>query len=330
MSLPHAASAARPWPRRLAWALFLAALPLLVLGGTVTTLRAGMAIDGWWVLEPGRGDHFLLFYPVAKWFRDAGTFAEHSHRLFGTLVGLLAIAYVVVSARADRRRGAVILAATCLLAVCAQGALGGFRVLENSPELAFLHGSFAQAVFALLACNLAVTAPAWRGLARVASTRTASARGWCIAAAVTVYVQIVLGAWLRHSGAALPFALHLVGTLAAVTAVGVAARQLGLVRADASARGQEVQQLGRARRGLLTLLAVQVVLGVAAAAAVLVVSGGFQGEVSTAEEIFATAHVLCGALLFAQCVTACLWIHRATEGSARLAASNLPQMGGVR
>ena len=42
-----------PWPRRLALATWLGALPLVVLGGSVTTLRAGMAIDGWWVLDRG-------------------------------------------------------------------------------------------------------------------------------------------------------------------------------------------------------------------------------------------------------------------------------------
>ena len=330
MSLPHAATAARPWPRRLAWTLFLAALPLVALGGTVTTLRAGMAIDGWWVLEPGRGDHFLLFYPLEKWFRDAGTFSEHSHRLFGTLVGLLAIAYLAASALRDRRRGAVGLAAACLVAICAQGALGGFRVLENSPELAFLHGSFAQAVIALLACNLVVTAPAWSALPRVASQRATATRGWCWIAVAVVYAQIVLGAWLRHSGAALPFALHLAGTLAAVAAVLGVARALGVVRAEARAPSEAVDPLGRARRRLLLLLALQVVLGVLSAIAVLVVSGGFQGSVSAAEQIFATAHVLCGALLLAQCVAASLWIQRATSSARPVAACGLPEMGGAR
>ena len=71
------------WPHRLALATVVAAIPLLLFGGSVTSLEAGMAIDGWLVLERGRGDHFLFFYPVEKWFRDVGTFVEHSHRLCG-------------------------------------------------------------------------------------------------------------------------------------------------------------------------------------------------------------------------------------------------------
>src|SRR5262249_41575588 len=76
------AEPASPWPRRLALAALVAAVPLVFFGGTVTTLHAGLAIDGWLVLEPGRGDHFLWLYPVDKWFRDVGTFVEHTHRLF--------------------------------------------------------------------------------------------------------------------------------------------------------------------------------------------------------------------------------------------------------
>ena len=143
-----------PWPRRLALGTWLAALPLVVLGGSVTTLRAGMAIDGWWVLDRGNGDHFLLAYPIEKWFANAGTFSEHSHRLFGTLVGLLSILLVVAAHRAQAGALRVRWAWIGLVAVCLQGTLGGFRVLENSPNLAFLHGVVAQVVLAILAANV--------------------------------------------------------------------------------------------------------------------------------------------------------------------------------
>jgi cytochrome c oxidase assembly protein subunit 15 len=320
----------RPWSRRLAWAVALAALPLLLFGGTVTTLRAGMAIDGWWVLEPGRGDHFLLLYPAEKWFRDAGTFTEHTHRLFGTLVGLLSIAFLVVAAVHDRRREVLALAAAGLVAVSAQGALGGFRVLENSQDLAFLHGSFAQAVFALLACSLVVTSRGWQALPRTPCKRAASTRTACWAAAVMVYVQIVVGAWLRHSGAMVPFFLHLVLVVGVIAAVMLAARQLGLAHGDGVAAGVDRTPLRRARVRLYVLLAAQIALGGLATLAVLVLSGGFQGRVSTAEMIFATAHVLFGALLLCQCVAAALWAQRLTATAAEASACAAPSLGGAR
>ena len=106
------------WPARFALATLLAAIPLLALGGTVTTLEAGMAIDGWWILEPGRGDHFLLFYPLEKWFRDIGTFSEHSHRLFGVLVGNHAIATVIATWLATKAKAARRVAFLGLFSVC--------------------------------------------------------------------------------------------------------------------------------------------------------------------------------------------------------------------
>ena len=319
--MSHAADAPAPspWPRRLAWATLLAALPLVLFGGTVTTLRAGMAIDGWLVLEPGRGDHFLLAYPVEKWFRDAGTFTEHTHRLFGTLVGLLAIAHVVCTAALDRRRELVAGALAGLVAVCGQGALGGFRVLENSQQLAFLHGSFAQAVFALLALNVVLASDAWRTLPRELDGRARGLRGLSWLAVVAVYAQIVLGAWLRHTGAVVPLLLHAVGAFLSVAAVVLAARAWKRAAEGSPARAP----LARAARRAHALLGVQVLLGIGALVAVMVFSGGFQGAVSTGEMLLATAHVLFGALLLAQCLAGALWSTRllasASEGAhARL------------
>jgi cytochrome c oxidase assembly protein subunit 15 len=306
-----------PWPRRLAWATLLASLPLVLLGGTVTTLRAGMAIDGWLVLEPGRGDHFLLAYPVEKWFRDAGTFSEHSHRLFGTLVGLLAIANVAATLAWDRRRELVTCAVAGLVAICGQGALGGLRVLENSQELAFLHGSFAQAVFALLCLNVVLGSDDWRALPRRHDEGARAARGWGWLAALTVYGQIVLGAWLRHTGLALPLALHVLGAFVSVAAVLLAARSWKRLAGDAA----ESRPLARAARRAHALLGLQFLLGLGALVAVTVLSGGFQGKVSTGEMVLATAHVLFGALLLAQCLAGALWSQRLFTTAAEAAGS---------
>jgi cytochrome c oxidase assembly protein subunit 15 len=310
--MPHLEAAHSAWPRRLAWATLLAAVPLVLFGGTVTTLRAGMAIDGWWVLEPGRGDHFLLAYPLEKWLRDAGTFTEHTHRLLGTLVGLLAIAHVAATALLDRRRELVAGAVGGLVAICAQGALGGFRVLENSQHLAFLHGSFAQAVFALLALNVLLASDAWRTLPSSIEARAGVLRSLSWFAAAAAYGQIVLGAWLRHSGAALPLVLHVAGAFVSAGAVVAAARAWR----KAAGGKPERAPLARAGLGAHVLLGVQVLLGLAALVAVMLFSGGFQGAVSTGEMILATAHVLFGALLLAQCLAGLLWSYRLLASQA--------------
>jgi len=147
------------WTHRLAVAALLSAVPLVLFGGSVTTLGAGLAVDGWLIAE----GHFLPLFPLESWLRDTGTFVEHTHRLFGILVGLLSL---LACARAWRARpGLPALAPTAaLLAVCAQGALGGFRVLERSPELAFLHGVFAQATFAALALSALLASSVQQGV----------------------------------------------------------------------------------------------------------------------------------------------------------------------
>lgn len=319
--MARSSAAHSPWPRRLAWATLLAALPLVLLGGTVTTLRAGMAIDGWFVLEPGRGDHFLLAYPVEKWLRDAGTFSEHSHRLFGTLVGLLSIAHVAAVLTWDRRRELVTGALAGLIAICGQGTLGGLRVLENSPQLAFLHGSFAQAVFALLCVNVTLASDDWRVLPRRRDERARGARGLAWLAVLAVYGQSVLGAWLRHTGFALPLALHVLGGVGAAAAVVGAARRWKAVAGVAN----EARPLARAAWNLHALLGLQLLLGLGALVAVSVLSGGFQGAVSTGEMVLATAHVLGGALLLAQCLTGALWCQRLLAS----AEESAPARGGL-
>jgi cytochrome c oxidase assembly protein subunit 15 len=299
---------ANPWPRRTALWTALAAIPLLLFGGAVTTLRAGMAIEGWWVLEPGNGDHFLLFYPLEKWFRDAGTFVEHTHRLFGTAVGLLAITHLALTFALRRERRLRLMAVAMLLAVCAQGALGGFRVLESSPELAFVHGAFAQAVFALLAVGAVMNARSYADARPSKSTHAVGLQRTALITCGIVYAQIVLGAWLRHSGSSLAMAFHVLLVVGVLGAIGALSN--GLRRAAEDAGEKEAPVLLRAARRLRLIVGAQIALGVLATFSVYVFSGGFQGVVSTGELIFATLHVAFGALLLVQCVSAAVWVRR--------------------
>ncbi|MFM7298475.1 MAG: COX15/CtaA family protein, partial [Planctomycetota bacterium] len=225
-----------PWPRRLALATWLSALPLFVLGGSVTTLRAGMAIDGWWVLDRGNGDHFLFAYPIEKWFANAGTFTEHTHRLFGTVVGMLSIALVVVAHRAKAGSLRIGWAWAGLLAVCAQGTIGGFRVLENSPNLAFLHGVFAQAVLAVLAVNVVLNDARFVAARSREHSLAASLSRKAKLAIAAVYGQIFLGAWLRHTGNDLALVAHIVFAALATGAVIALARGLREARDPELAR----------------------------------------------------------------------------------------------
>ena len=183
------------WPHRLAWALACGTFPLVWFGGMVTTWKAGMAVPDW----PSSFQHWL-FLPLAKWFSTWHVVLEHTHREIGKAVGLLTIALMVALLRLDDRRWMRVLGVVALVAVCYQGALGGARVIANEVLLANLHGCTAPLFFALASALVVFTSPAWR-MAPGTSTAVPAAsrlRGLTVLLPMVIYVQIVLGAQLRH------------------------------------------------------------------------------------------------------------------------------------
>ncbi len=299
--------------RALALATLVAAIPLIFFGGTVTTLHAGLAIDGWLVLEPGRGDWFLWAYPIEQWFRDVGTFVEHTHRLLGSLVGLLAIATVLATFAADRRGTACKLALAALGCVIAQGVLGGLRVLEKSESLAFVHGAFGQLTFALLCATVAATRASWLESSpapRDAATRLRRLATFAVAA---VYGEIVVGAWLRHGGSTPALFVHVTLLVAVVLAVLLLARELGL-RASTVDTTRPFRTL---RRALWIALGAQLALGVLAFVSLYLVVG--RNPANIPQSMLPTLHVMGGAALFATSFISWLWSRRSPSARVRSA-----------
>src|SRR5687767_10598509 len=88
------------WLHRFACGLALATLFLVALGGVVTTKGVGMAVPDW----PTTYGHHMFFFPFAHWY--AGIFDEHSHRVWASLVGILAAVFAIwVWARDTAGRG---------------------------------------------------------------------------------------------------------------------------------------------------------------------------------------------------------------------------------
>lgn len=192
------------------------------------------------------------------------------------------------------RRGLRVLALMTHLAIIGQGLLGGTRVLENNVQLAFLHGSLAQIVF-LIAALTATLVGSTRALTREGSEPIL--RGPFTLSLVTLMAvmgQAVLGAWTRHTGGHIPAGLHAVSALFVLALV-----LLLFVRLGALARATQSLAVQNLRRGLLHLVAVQIVLGVATLVVILMLAGGFNGHVTVTEACLASAHVMIGALLLA-------------------------------
>ncbi len=279
------AYAPEAWPYRLAVATACATALLIVAGGLVTNTGSALAVPDW----PTTFGQNMFLYP---WSRMAGgIFYEHSHRLLGSLVGLLTLGLAAALWLTERRSGLRRLGLAAVVLVCAQGLVGGLRVLLLRDTLAIVHGCLAQAFFALTVALAVVTSPAWRAPATAeppAGGRTAAWLG--VAASVALYLQIVLGALTTHAGW---IALHLAGAVLAVALPAMAALRV-------LARHAGRPTLAWPARALGVLLAVQVTLGLGAYVARftgLAVPGGAAAVLALPVAHRLTASLLLGAAI---------------------------------
>ena len=161
-------------------------LPLLYVGGSVTTYRVGMAVPDW----PTTFHENMFLYDF--WNAPFGVRVEHSHRLYGAAVGLATIVLAGWFLAFEPRRWLKGLGVLALAAVVGQGVLGGMRVDWNSTMLAAVHGCTGQAFFGLLVALCVFTGRDWSE-GPGPSTRSGGLRLSSAIALGLVYTQIVRG-----------------------------------------------------------------------------------------------------------------------------------------
>jgi len=304
-------------PFRLALATTVTTMLLVLFGASVTTMGAGMAVKGWLMPEgelTAGATYFLPLFPLDEWLRDPGTFAEHTHRMFGIVVGLLAIAVVAATHLLDRRITAKLAAWVGLVAICIQGVLGGTRVLENSQDLAFLHGAIGQLVFAVLCCMTLVLSPMFREPPALSRPLAQSIAGKGSVAFALIYGQVLLGAWFRHSVRVstdvpghdeLPFPMaafiaHAMGAMVILVIALVLAKAFG--NAKEASEGPRAKRLfGRFELLLQVTFIVQFLLGTGALATLKMERTAF------APLFTSTLHLLVGSILLAAAAVAWIW-----------------------
>jgi heme a synthase len=225
--------AAYPLPKKLLhWYAVVAAASVSLLicsGGLVTSHEAGMAVPDW----PNTFGYSMFLFPVSRWV--GGVFFEHTHRLIASTVGLLTVILCIALFVIESRRWVKTLGLVAVGAVIVQGILGGLRVTENNAVLGLFHGCLAQSFFALMATIALVTSRFWERLERVgtvgyeATNHTSTrrpvglaseaalhksplpshlslltwCRRWVVVVTGMVFLQLVLGASMRHSHAGL-------------------------------------------------------------------------------------------------------------------------------
>jgi cytochrome c oxidase assembly protein subunit 15 len=241
---------------------------LIFAGGLVTSTGSGLAVPDW----PTTYGWSMFTFPFDKWV--GGIYYEHSHRLIASVVGMLIIALALWLWRVEPRRWVRRLGYLALAAVVTQGVLGGITVLWFLPDpISIAHAGLAQIVFCLTVAIALVTSPRWthgspvpdRILRRMAAATTGA-----------IYVQILIGATMRHTdaGLAIPdFPLVFGALVPPVWTTGIAthyAHRVGalVVAALVLATAGHVLHHHRARAELrrpslllLVLLVVQMTLG---------------------------------------------------------------------
>ena len=131
-----------------------------------------------------------------------GVFAEHSHRLMGSIVGLLTISLAISIWKFDQRKWMKWLGGIALLGVIIQGALGGLRVTEISVIFAIVHACLAQAFLALCCGLMMFTSREWTEWHHNVEGAILL-RHLSIFTTGGVYFQLIWGAILRHTASQL-------------------------------------------------------------------------------------------------------------------------------
>lgn len=183
---------------------------LLFAGGFTTSIRAGMAFLDWPLSNGSLNPD--------NWTSQADMRAEHSHRLLGMIVGLLSLSLLVWTWLKEQRAWLRMLARVLVLVVILQGVLGGARVrfdalntlTENNlvaQTFAVIHACGAMIVVGILVALTLASSRNWierhGGLSQVVPT---SIKRWGLSATIALFLQILLGAIMRHADAGLAIA----------------------------------------------------------------------------------------------------------------------------
>src|SRR5690348_1711011 len=169
---------------------------LLLAGSLVTSTDSGLSVPDW----PTTYGWSMFTFPPSKWV--GGIFYEHSHRLIASTVGFLTIILAAWLWRADKRRWMKWLGVAALGTVIAQGVLGGLTVLFFLPAaISTAHAGLAEIFFCITIAIALFTSPGW--IAGSSSVNDGTLRRVATATTVLIYIQILVGATMRHTEAGL-------------------------------------------------------------------------------------------------------------------------------
>jgi heme a synthase len=270
---------------------------LILAGGLVTSHGAGLSVPDW----PTSYGWNMFTFPPSMWV--ANIFYEHGHRLIASTVGFLTIILAAWLWMSEPRARVRWLGVAALGTIVAQGLLGGLTVLFFLPApISTAHAALAEVFFCLTVAIALFTSPGWiRGYDTLQRPTGDLVRTLATTTTVLVYVQILVGAAMRHTGAGLAipdFPLMFGGIVPdhwnAAIAVHFAHRVGALVVAVfVVATGRAIWLRNRGRRDLMR--PVLIIVSLVAAQITL----GALTVISRRDPWTNSFHVVCGALVLA-------------------------------
>jgi cytochrome c oxidase assembly protein subunit 15 len=265
----------------------LSTLFLIYAGAMVTSTGSGLAVPDW-PLSFG-----MLMPPMV-----GGVFYEHGHRMVATAVGLLTLIQAFWLQRSEPKGFLRKLGWSALAAVLLQGLLGGLTVLFLLPKpISISHAALAE-IFLAINVSIAFFASHSYHSFRARRGTVADFRSVTRLLVAAIFVQMLLGAWMRHLGAALAipdYPLSLGRIVPPFDSIGIIANfahrtwAIAVVAIAIAAAAKILRERGAPRSLMLWILgalAVQVTLG-----AYTIWSGR--------NEIVASFHVMTGAATLA-------------------------------
>src|SRR5437879_13115090 len=159
----------------------------------VTSKGVGLAVPDW----PTTFGYNMFLFPVSKWI--GGVLFEHTHRLIASTVGFLTIILAIWLWRTEDRPAVKTLGLIAVAGVILQGILGGLRVTRLKAQIGIFHACLAQAFLGLIVLIAIMTTNFWRSLSpAVDPIKIRSIKTIAIATTIAIYLQLALGATMRH------------------------------------------------------------------------------------------------------------------------------------
>lgn len=304
--LPARATSHPDWLARFALVTAITCAPLIFIGGLVTSTNSGMAVPDW----PRTYGANMFLYPLGS--AGANVFLEHTHRLFGTLVGLATLVLLIWTVSRESRTWVKTLAGIVFSLVVFQGILGGIRVraghvdpAQDAKFFRLLHGVLAQLTFGTLVALAACLSPSFKKGGPDSDPLPMQARLRIFATGLmhATILQLILGAAYRHFRDKHSLFSHM-GFSIVVVILGLAAGFVALsVRGEHSGLGPVIRRTGR---WIVLAIGFQFLLGWATFS----MGGKGLAAESPMQAVLRTVHQANGAFVLALAVLGFVWAKR--------------------